>query len=227
MINLFWIFFSRKKYEEMSLDLIRNGTDQCRCALKRFGKKKEFRKANPKISKQQWRKNLEHIDIKFDHLDKQVEEVLQRARTLVTNSSSINGFDAIDDEQDSIDYADEGDLGSNHFHDFDGMEPIGDFGEDTVRPDKVEKHRYASNVKRKSNTKRKRTLIQNHSNEFRAKKVRQQNKTRQNLNEGSRLKTIRSSRSLNFNFEGKTQNWYSSNRLGLNIGGDLKFQSGI
>jgi len=76
----------------MCIALVRDGTDQYRCALKRFGRKREFRRGAHQLSKQQWREVVENLDLRFDGLDKLVEDSLRRVRTLLKDCSDQNGF---------------------------------------------------------------------------------------------------------------------------------------
>lgn len=142
----------------MSIDLVRNGSDQCRCALKRFSKKKEFRKTAREISKRQWRHQIDMMDLRFDDIDKRVDFVLRRSRNLLIESSEINGFN----EESIMDYDTASDSG------LDGCDEIAvitnSFHENQELSAAFEKHPYASSTitnakkgtKRKGMVKRKR-----------------------------------------------------------------------
>ena len=64
--------------------MIRDGTDQCRAALKRFGSKKQFRIHNSKgsLTKKDWKKHIENLDLKFDQLDKEIDSIVRKSRQL-------------------------------------------------------------------------------------------------------------------------------------------------
>lgn len=137
----------------MKLDLIRNGTDQCRCALKRFGTKKVFRKEKRQLSLRDWRSKVESIDLRFDDLDKQVESVLRQVWKLLVESSNINGFDTC--ENDDIGCT----TGSNSEPEHTGSP--GDYSshmdyfdvDDTLTSNNMEEaHPYASTVKKRNQT---------------------------------------------------------------------------
>ena len=57
--------------------LIRDGTDQCRVALKRFESKRGFRlhQKVESISKRNWEIATENLDLKLDQLDEDVESI--------------------------------------------------------------------------------------------------------------------------------------------------------
>lgn len=77
----------------MCVVLVRDGTDQCRCALKRFGKKKEYRMATTdRLPKKVWKDLVENLDLKFDAVDDEVESLLQRARSILLECSDEIDF---------------------------------------------------------------------------------------------------------------------------------------
>ena len=133
------MYISRQQYEDMCKELIRDGTDQCRCALKRFGKRKEFRKAKCQLPKSTWKVLLENLDIRFDALDKQVESILRCARELLNECSEMNGYNVDVD----IEYTVASDTDSDHnFADYSPDEYI--IGEGAGPSPTIDRHAHAT-----------------------------------------------------------------------------------
>jgi hypothetical protein len=75
---------SRDNYIRQCKTLVRDGTDQCRVALKRYGSKTQFRlhRIDGSLTKKDWKKSIENLDLQFDLLDKDVESIVRDARKL-------------------------------------------------------------------------------------------------------------------------------------------------
>lgn len=73
--------------------LVRDGTDQCRTALKRFGSKETFRLNEvQEFTKNEWKTHIENLDLRFDQLDEEVESVLRDAHVLCKDVRSFNDY---------------------------------------------------------------------------------------------------------------------------------------
>ena len=216
---------SREKYEGMSIDLIRNGTDQCRCALKRFGKKKEFRKANSQLSKRQWRDQLDLIDIRFDDLDKRIESVLRRARNLLVDSSNMNGFNMDEDEDEDMGYDVASDSGSDQIGEITDYS----FEEGVMVSSTIEKHPYASSATTNSNKGGKRKLTREKTRDTSKKQKRENTALKRNssVNKMPRRQHHRTRKSSSNSYESRvfeedSCDQLSASRSGKGAGGDFR-----
>lgn len=122
--------------------MIRDGTDQCRAALKRFGSKKHFRqnKDSGSISKKYWKKQIDTLDLKFDELDKDVEAIVRHSRQLWELAKA--GY--CDNAPDSLVNIYE------NFSDRDDVDDLNEYGADILMASKhSDFHPHASKVRQK------------------------------------------------------------------------------
>lgn len=95
--HVFESCLSRLQYDMLCSKLVRDGTDQCRVALKRFSSRREFRKFrmtnSSHYSKRKWNEQNERLDMRFNDLDKKVEDLLQEFRLLLEQLSFMNGYE--------------------------------------------------------------------------------------------------------------------------------------
>ncbi len=135
-------FFSYSLFIRLCGEIIRDGTDQCRAALKRFGSKKHFRqnKDSGLISKKHWKKQIDTLDLKFDELDKDVEAIVRHSRRLWELAKT--GY--CDDAPDSLDNIYES------FSDNDDVDDINEYSvNDLMTSKNSDLHPHASKVRQK------------------------------------------------------------------------------
>ena len=98
---------SRDIYIKLCQIMIRDGTDQCRAALKRYGSKKQFRlhTTSNSLRKKEWKEIIENLDLMFDQLDRDVDSVVREARMLceiAVNEGLYNVSKDSDENNDSL-----------------------------------------------------------------------------------------------------------------------------
>lgn len=206
--------YSRKLYDEMCVNLVRDGTDQCRCALKRFGKRREFRQEVHQLSKQQWRALVENLDLRFDGLDKLVEDSLRRARNLLLDCSDRNGFN-IDEEVESRstsdvdsnqDYADDRELvSSDHLSSF--------------SPDS-ERHAYAIKSRNSYRMQSSKSTLEK-SHDFSV----QPRRKRRNNNDGPRTRQTKQRRRMQLSRDTNEGRHDEADKYNISNGKDLEFDA--
>lgn len=87
-------------YTKLCRDLIRDGTDQCRAALKRFSSKTHYRQcANDMMNKKEWKKRVESMDINFITLDNEIEAVVNQSKVLLREVTDALSQDRMIDNE--------------------------------------------------------------------------------------------------------------------------------
>ena len=130
---------------KLCIKLIRDGTDQCRAALKRFESKKLFLKCNSNISKKDWKRQKEALNLKLDQLDNDVETLMVASRDLRDIA-----MDKTDNDNDYHNY-DSAESGSfdkeNNDDDYDGR-----ISTHILSPEELQDHPHAKIVRGKTKT---------------------------------------------------------------------------